>query len=686
MKKPDWYAWHNSLKPQGEGIEIDLSTLTCLILPGDATAIEVRAAEILNGYWEKITGRMLCSAVEGSGGDHLSGIWLGNTQKYSWLPLPEHDGVNIFCDGKNIVLRGGKGRGLVNAVFSLLNEDMGCRFYAADAEIIPYLKYAIIVNRNYSPQLKLRDPYYFTSFNADWSLRNRTNAPDAAVVPELGGHACYPGKDGHVWHGNTFFVHTYHQLLPPSIYFAAHPEYYQLNEDGERIAGQLCETNPVVQRIAAEKALSVLRENPHVNLIDISRIDGGGCCQCASCKALNAQEKSEAASMLALVNFVAEQVEMEFPEVTVSTLAYLETVKLPENIRPRDNVAIRLCNDKCSWPHPFTPVRRHEEMAQIAGDWAGVCKKLHVWDYNVNFSHYPAPMPNLDVIADNIRFWVECHAEALMTQGAYQSTAGERDLLRSWVIAQLMWNPELELDDLVQDFIWGYFGVAAPYILEYTRHLDTYGKMYRKEIDNGIGIRYPMNSAFLRNGFVEGAEAIYRKALQASSGDPVICRRVERDFLSILYVKISQYQGEGDPEYFATIDYFERIARAVGVTHVGETPKPGLDWQLQVWRELNGSSMVKVSPPGGTHNSHIEVEVSTHMGAVRLFYSLDGSTPNLRSREICSGEKITIKESCTLKIAMFMTGSCVGSVIGEYVFKVVSECKAIPATEVLEMV
>jgi len=190
----------------------------------------------------------------------------------------------------------------------------------------------------------------------------------------------------------------------------------------------------------------------------------------------------------------------------------------------------------------------------------------------------------------------------------------------------------------------------------------------------------------LRNGFVEGAEAIYAKALQASCGNPVIYHRVERDFFPVLYAKISQYQGQGDPEYFAAIDRFEQIARAVGVTHVGETLKPGLDWQLQVWRELNGSSMVKVSPAGGTHNGRVEVEVSTHMGAVRLFYTLDGSAPNQRSREIRSGERIAISESCTLKIAMFMTGSCVGSVIGEYVFKVVSECKAIPATEVLEMV
>ena len=54
-------------------------------------------------------------------------------------------------------------------------------------------------------------------------------------------------------------------------------------------------------------------------------------------------------------------------------------------------------------------------------------------------------MPNMDVIADNIRFWVESGAVGVMTQGGYQSTS-ERDELRSWVIAKLMWDPSRDVN------------------------------------------------------------------------------------------------------------------------------------------------------------------------------------------------------------------------------------------------
>ncbi len=685
MNHADSKVWINALRPQGKGTELPLSIIKYLILPDHATAIEKNIAGILNDYWQKITGQRLIVACESENID-LPCIWLGMTRRAATLPMPERDGINIFCNGVDLVLRGGEGRGLANAVFSLLNDDLGCRFHAPEKEIVPQLNKATIVSRNYSPQLKLRDPYYYVSFDGDWSLRNRTNAPDAPVSQDWGGHACYPGKDGHAWHGNTLFVHTYHLLLSPKQYFDEHPEYFQMTENGERQANQLCETNPEVRLIVAANAIKALRENPHVTLIDVSRVDGGGSCMCPECLNLNKRENSEAASMLSLVNYVAEQIEKEFPRVTVSTLAYLETVNLPLTIRPRSNVAIRLCNDKCSWPHPFTPVRIHSEMAEIAGNWSKTGARLHVWDYNVNFSHYAAPMPNLDVIADNIRFWVECGAEALMTQGAYQSPGGERDLLRSWVIAQLMWNPELDVCELIQDFIFSYFGQAADCIAEYNALLEEYGERYRAAIDTGIGIRYPMNSNMLCHGFTEKAEAIYVRALQAAGNDSEIRDRVERDMLPVLYVKLAQYCGEITPEYLAEIDHFERVARRVGFLHVGETPKPGLDWQLQVWRELNGSSMIQVSPSGGVFPDQVEVFVSTHMGAVRLFYSLDGKDPNLRSQEIRSGQGIIVLDSCVLKIAMFMTGSCVGSVIGEYVYVIGKECPKVSAPQVLELV
>ena len=83
--------------------------------------------------------------------------------------------------------------------------------------------------------------------------------------------------------------------------------------------------------------------------------------------------------------------------------------------------------------------------------------RIYIWDYNVNFSHYLAPMPNLDVIAANIRFWVTNHVEGVDDAGRL-SGAGRRDELKSWVASKLLWDPSRDEKALTQDFIWGHYG------------------------------------------------------------------------------------------------------------------------------------------------------------------------------------------------------------------------------------
>src|SRR5687767_13714723 len=102
------------------------------------------------------------------------------------------------------------------------------------------------------------------------------------------------------------------------------------------------------------------------------------------------------ANQLFLEIQVAVSIEKQFPRVTIDTLAYLETIRVPRTIRPRKNVAVRLCNDRVgAWSHPFTPAEQCE-VAKTLKAWSAVHDRIYIWDYNVNFSHYLAPMPNVD--------------------------------------------------------------------------------------------------------------------------------------------------------------------------------------------------------------------------------------------------------------------------------------------------
>ena len=57
--------------------------------------------------------------------------------------------------------------------------------------------------------------------------------------------------------------------------------------------------------------------------------------------------------MIALVNYIAEKIEPEFPNVAVDTLAYQYTRKPPRTLRPRPNVIVRLCSIECNFREPL---------------------------------------------------------------------------------------------------------------------------------------------------------------------------------------------------------------------------------------------------------------------------------------------------------------------------------------------
>ena len=83
-------------------------------------------------------------------------------------------------------------------------------------------------------------------------------------------------------------------------------------------------------------------------------------------------------SFFLISTYVAADIEEEFPDVTIETMAYHYTRKPPKNIKPRPNVIIRLCNIECSTSVPLTHERNKDFRDDIAV-WSKICKRLWNW-------------------------------------------------------------------------------------------------------------------------------------------------------------------------------------------------------------------------------------------------------------------------------------------------------------------
>jgi hypothetical protein len=122
----------------------------------------------------------------------------------------------------------------------------------------------------------------------------------------------------------------------------------------------------------------------------------------------------------------------------------------------------------------------------------------------------------------------------LFEQGAYQSYGSEFTELRSWVLAQLLWNPQKNDRDLITTFVEGYYGqAAAPFIREY---LDL---MHTASAGWNLGCFSKTDTPFLGFKTLQQAERLWRQAEAAAAGSPDLLPRVQRGRMWLGYVWLS---------------------------------------------------------------------------------------------------------------------------------------------------
>ncbi|GAG61806.1 unnamed protein product, partial [marine sediment metagenome] len=325
---------------------------------------------------------------------------------------------------------------------------------------IPQKKILKVGNLNvrYVPPLEYREAYWFDAFDGDWAVRNKCNGHAARVDAKRGGKHTYQG-----------FVHTFFPLIRPQTYFKEHPEWFS-EIDGKRKyeRAQLCLTNEEMRKELVKNLKARLRSNPAATIASVSQNDWHGYCQCSKCAAIDKEEGSPAGSLLRFINSVAADIEKEFPQVAISTLAYQYTRKPPKYVKPRHNVIVRLCSIECSFSKPLSDERNKKFRDDIVG-WSKICNRLYIWDYTTDFRHYVMPHPNLRVLGPNVKFFVEHNVKGIFEQGAYQSYGAEMAELRAWVLAKLLWEPTRDGQKLIDEFIEGYYGAAAPLIKAYLK-------------------------------------------------------------------------------------------------------------------------------------------------------------------------------------------------------------------------
>ncbi len=406
---------------------------------------------------------------------------------------PSPESFYLAPVGNRYFIIGGGVRGTLYGVYDLLDR-LGCRWFTPDVSHIPRCENLDLpdVPLAGKPAFEYRDILNRDITDPIWLLRNRLNGHHVPVMDFLGGHdVC------------GFVAHSCFALVPPSQYFASHPEYFS-EIDGVRrhVAGQLCLTNPEVVRIAADSLVAYMRARPDAKLFSVSQMDWSGWCTCAQCQQAAEELGAQSGLYIRFVNALAERTISEFPDRIITTLAYHYTEappSVPMTLHP--NVRVQLCPIATCQIHPFetcgSPQDEHF-LSRIRG-WSAMTDQLYIWHYATDFSHFSLLLPNLVQLTENIKFYKKKGVRGMFMQA---NGGSEQSDLKGYLMARLLWNPDVLLETVLAEFLPAVYGVAAGDIRDY---IDLIQQEAAQRTELHLGCYEPPDHPFYTDALLAGA-------------------------------------------------------------------------------------------------------------------------------------------------------------------------------------
>lgn len=520
---------------QPAALTLNEKSKVSIVLPQNATLPEQTAAGELDDYLTKITGGDFVISNEPSGQTN-SAIYVGNTAFAKAANLTADtltsEEWRVKTHRNSLVLVGGGTRGTLYATYHFLEDVAGVRWWNPWEERVPSRKELRLapLDKRGKPAFNYRDIYsIYGNDNGRFAARNRINRDgDAPFDAKYGGAQAY---------GPPYHVHTFFLYLPPDKYFKDHPDWYSVSEGGEPMQLNLSSMEMRAEilrqlkeniRKSAEQARAEGRPAPEV--FSISHADNVAGFNSPADKALSEREGSQAAPLLDFVNYLADNIKTEFPNVFLDTLAYQITEPLPKTIRPRDNVIIRLTNTTSNSLLPLTSPRNNV-FHDLVKTWGSAAKNLRIWDYHVNYSSTnELPYPSAQHYGADYRYLLANNVRGVFTEFEYPEYSDLRDY-KLWIMMKQLEDPTLEYSSLAKTFTDGFYGVAGADVLAYVRLLEAAARAHSSDVSWWMPSLGDHN--YLTLDFYRKANALFDSAVKKADADDVLVRRVRHARLSL---------------------------------------------------------------------------------------------------------------------------------------------------------
>lgn len=548
-----------------------------------------------------------------------------------------NDGFRIKTYNKLVILASYGQNGIIYSAYGFLERVMDYEFYFEDEWVITHEK-----------DVKLKDMNVcdIPTFDSR-CLDTRTNAGRAEYGMRIRQHGSQSGNgvgDGPGWVLGDQSLCA--ELLTGDLYQDEFPSWFNgyIGRTLSAYSGQLClgkvlknepiasKSNPNVIKAPMDELFMRLKgyivANPSSRIFMLGINDNStDKCQCSVCKP-EVMEINYSGQMILLASRLLTMIRdwqedptsdcSEFDrgrDIKLAFFAYLYTLEAPTHVNENGDIV-----PNTYIPHDYepnvpglstTPVEIHADdhasvrIAPIASvnmfthddmsmnpaaaiafrSWPKVASCFSIWDYGTDFSEYMAPYPDFGTMKDNFELYVSIGVSDILTQLAAHTTGAAFYGLQIYVRSKLMWDINYEIDELIENYFYNYYGPeASVYMFEYFNWLRSYyqtmsfnggfdsdyngrnpaiytGKIYETLAGSTF---FPFASTKLMKSYFDKAYDAVKAAKDTT--DPVdydkYIKRLDIESLWYQYVQLLNYT-----DYFtnddlgALVDNFERCAK-----------------------------------------------------------------------------------------------------------------------------
>ena len=311
-------------------------------------------------------------------------------------------------------------------------------------------------------------------------------------------------------------------------------------------------------------------------------------------EALNGWAKgSQSALQINFMNHVITKVEKWVSEnqpgreLQYLIYAYHTTVEPPIDsqgnpiIELHDKLRIYFAPISANFAFPLSSPLNKDTLQMIEG-WDKVAHgKIILYLYDLNWRMYFATFNNIGSVHGMYKEFLKYGISYIMTQGVSDSNAPCFDEMRIYCESNLMWNVNLNYDELAFDFIKQFYKEAAGPITDLYNLIRNRYAYYQTMVDpgSGMGSGNLINTSLYPLEFVRQEEILIKKAFDLIKDFEIsdynryqtLFNRIMKEYLPVIYMKVLLYADYYSQEELAEMrETFYFYTNKFGITKIGE--------------------------------------------------------------------------------------------------------------------